>query len=87
MRVEEIPRHVLDALLNAYPRTEIKETFSKRLQYQAESKPAFIALPYNICIPDRQYQQFHPDILRPRMNQGRKGEIGSRLVYGSVKAI
>ena len=49
MRVEDIPRHVLDALLNAYPRTEFKETFSKRLQYQAESKPNFIALPDNIA--------------------------------------
>ena len=87
MRVEDIPRHVLDALLNAYPRTEFKKTFSKRLQYQAESKPAFIALPDNICFPGRQYQQSHLDILRPRMNQGRKGEIGSRLVSGSVKAI
>ncbi|MDA7754641.1 hypothetical protein N8933_06495 [Pseudomonadales bacterium] len=56
MREEDIPRHVLDALLNAYARTEFKETFSKCLQYQAESKPAFIALPDNISIPGRQYQ-------------------------------
>ena len=49
MRVEDIPRHVLDALLNAYPRTEFKKTFSKRLHYQAESKPNFIALPDNIA--------------------------------------
>ena len=87
MREEDIPRHVLDALLNAYARTEFKETFSKCLRYQAESKPNNIALPDNICIPDRLYQQFHPVILRPRMNQSRKGEIGSRLVSGSVKAI
>ena len=65
--MEEIPRHVVDALLNAYARTEFKETFSKCLQHQAESKPNFSALPDNICMPDRQYQQFHLDILHPRM--------------------